>query len=70
MEFFIEYGSIKEWHPEVSITPINTLQKLVEALDELKERKGEEVYYQIYVKDFQGNYVPVELDTEAIRWED
>lgn len=66
MEFFIECEG-KELKQEKKI---DSFFKLLTALKQLFKEKGEMVYYQIYVRDIYGNYSPVELDLENIRWEE
>ena len=67
MEFFVEYDSCKEWKSDKKV---NTLSKLINVIKELKKQEGENVYYQVYVKDMHGNYAPIEIELDAIRWEE
>lgn len=67
MEFFVEYNSCKEFEPE---RKVDTIPKLIELINELKKQEGEDVYYQVFVKDMYGNYVPIDFEIDAIRWEE
>lgn len=67
MEFFIEYNSVIELK---KTTKIDTFPELVSSIKQLKKEKGEEMYYQVYVRDVYGNYCPIELDVDDIRWEE
>lgn len=67
MEFFVEYNSCKEFGTE---RKVDTIPKLIDLINELKKQEGEDVYYQVFVKDMYGNYVPIDFEIDAIRWED